>query len=260
MKLTINRQRRFFYYLTGCELADSYFTYDIASEKSTLFIPPVDAESVIWSGLPVSESEALALYDVDAVQTTDLVASYLAAPQNAKGTVYAIAEQISDHITFLQFEDKNLELLKEAIEECRVVKDEYEVALTKKANLISTIAHTAVLKAVKSAKNERELEGLFLQNCIANGSREQAYHSIVASGTSAATLHYVKNYEPLEGKLNLLLDAGGEYKMYASDIVSRNMKFESICTDWESRPEPSPFPENSVQNLGQFMILCSKCN
>jgi len=220
------RQRRFFYYLTGCELADSFFTYDIASGKSTLFIPPIDAESVIWSGLPVSETEALALYDVDAVRTTDTVAAYLAAPQNAQGTVYAISSQISDHITFLQFDDKDLTLLKEAIEECRVVKDDYEVAITKKANAISTIAHTAVLKAVKSATNERELEALFLQKCIANGSREQAYHSIVASGTSAATLHYVKNYEPLEGKLNLLLDAGGEYKMYASDIVSIDLSYK----------------------------------
>ena len=100
------------------------------------------------------------------------------------------------------------------------MKDEYEIALTKKANAISTIAHTAVLKAVKKAKNERELEGLFLERCIANGAREQAYHGIFASGEAAATLHYVKNYEPLEGKLNLLLDAGGEFNCYASDIVS----------------------------------------
>ncbi|KAH8594925.1 putative Xaa-Pro aminopeptidase pepP [Bisporella sp. PMI_857] len=213
------RQRRYFYYLTGCELPDAYYTYDIATGKSTLFIPPVDAESVIWSGLPLSENEALSLYDIDHVQTTDQVGAYLAKPQDGKGTVWAIADQVSDHITFLQFENKDLTLLKEAIEESRVIKDEYEIALTKKANEISTIAHTAVLKAVKHAKNEQELLALFLQKCIANGSREQAYGSIVAAGTAAATLHYVKNNQPLEGKLNLLLDAGGEYNCYASDIT-----------------------------------------
>jgi len=99
------------------------------------------------------------------------------------------------------------------------VKDAYEVALTRKANWISGIAHTAVLRAVKGAGNERELEALFIKECIARGAREQAYHSIVASGTAAATLHYVPNDKPLEGKLNLLLDAGGEYQCYASDIV-----------------------------------------
>ncbi|RDW65348.1 hypothetical protein BP5796_10040 [Coleophoma crateriformis] len=212
------RQRRFFYYLTGCDLPDAYYTYDIETDKSTIFIPPIDADSVIWSGLPLSEEEALAQYDIDQVRTTNEVNSTLAS-LSSKGKVWAIANQISDHITFLPFEQNDFTLLKEAIEECRVCKDEYEIALTKKANAISNIAHTAVLKAVKHAKNERELEALFIEKCIANGAREQAYHSIVASGTAAATLHYMKNYEPMEGKLNLLLDAGGEYKCYASDIT-----------------------------------------
>lgn len=156
------------------------------------------------------------------MKTSNEVAAYLASPHpQSKSTVWAIVNQVSDHITFIEFSDKDFALLKEAIEESRAVKDEYEIALTRKANAISTIAHTAVLKAVKKATNERELEAIFIEKCIANGAREQAYHSIVASGTAAATLHYVKNYEPLSGKLNLLLDAGGEYNCYASDIVSK---------------------------------------
>lgn len=87
------------------------------------------------------------------------------------------------------------------------------------------MGHTAVLGAIKNAKNERELEALFIQKCIENGSREQAYHSIVASGTAAATLHYMSNSKELEGKLNLLLDAGGEYRCYASDIVRSPLVF-----------------------------------
>ncbi len=224
------RQRRYFYYLTGCPLPDSYLTYDIETEQSTLFIPPIDPESVIWAGLPVSEDEALAKYDVDFVRTTDQVVPYLAHPR-ADPSVWTIADQVSDNITFLEFENKDFGLLKEAIEECRAVKDEYEIALTRKANAISTIAHTAVLKAVKGAKNERELEGLFLQKCVSNGCREQAYHGIFASGTAAATLHYVKNWEPLKGKLNLLLDAGGEYQCYASDIVCLSPSPFSIFRD-----------------------------
>ncbi|RAL59546.1 hypothetical protein DID88_006540 [Monilinia fructigena] len=211
------RQRRFFYYLTGCDLPDSYFTYDIATAKSTLFIPPIDPESVIWTGLPLSPEEALARYDVDEVLTTDTINTHLAKPNQSK--VWAIAPQISAHITFLEFSQKDFTLLKEAIEEARVRKSAYEVALIRKANEISNVAHTAVLKAVKHAKNERELEALFIKECIAQGAREQAYHSIVASGTAAATLHYMKNSEGLDGKLNLLLDAGGEYQCYASDIT-----------------------------------------
>jgi len=54
------RQRRYFYYLTGCELPDCYVTYDIKTHKSTLYIPPVNENDVVWSGLPLSAKEALA--------------------------------------------------------------------------------------------------------------------------------------------------------------------------------------------------------
>ena len=53
------RQRRYFFYLTGCDLPDSSVVYDLKSEKTTLFIPPVDPEEVIWSGLPMSREEAM---------------------------------------------------------------------------------------------------------------------------------------------------------------------------------------------------------
>jgi len=169
---------------------------------------------VIWSGLPVSPEEALSLYEVDEVLTSDKLSSFLSAYSN----VHAIAEQISPN-TISSSSNTSTASLKTAIEDCRATKDDYEIALTRKANVISTIGHTAVMKAVKQAKNERELYALFLQQSITNGAPEQAYHSIFASGTAAATLHYVKNDEPLEGKLNLLVDAGAEYGCYASDIV-----------------------------------------
>lgn len=39
-------------------LPDSYLTYDIPTEKLMLYIPPIDPEDVIWSGLPMSVEEA----------------------------------------------------------------------------------------------------------------------------------------------------------------------------------------------------------
>ena len=172
----------------------------------------------------MTKEEALDKWEVDEVRYVADVNSSLvqvgtsteAAP---KTTIFAIPEQVSDHITFLEFDEKNLNVLKEAIEVARVVKSEYELALIGKANEVSAEAHTAVLKKVKHAKNERELEAVFLGTCIAAGARNQAYHSIVAAGRAAATLHYTPNDAPLEGKLNLLLDAGAEWNCYASDIV-----------------------------------------
>lgn len=75
------------------------------------------------------------------------------------------------------------------------------------------------MASVKAAGNERELEAVFTERCIANGAPKQAYHGIYGSGRAAATLHYVHNNQPLEGKLNLLLDAGAEYENYAADVT-----------------------------------------
>lgn len=215
-----HRQRRYFYYLTGCDLPDCHFTYDIASGESTLFIPPVDAESVVWSGLPLSTAEALEQYDVHhAALTTDVNSTLAQLAKSSSKTVFAIPGQVSDHITFLEFEDKNLSILKEAIEYSRVIKSDYEVALIQKASDISSAAHRAVMEKVRHAKNETELEAVLLSQFVSKGSKNQAYSTIVASGRSAATLHYVRNDQPLEGKLNLLLDAGCEINCYASDIT-----------------------------------------
>ncbi|KAI0527969.1 peptidase M24, structural domain-containing protein [Xylaria bambusicola] len=215
------RQRRPFMYLTGVDAADCAFIYDIETEKSTLFIPPIDPESVIWSGLPLSPEEALAKYDVDTVLPTTELNPMLArlGGANSKSTVFAIAERISDKVTFLEFGNKDMSLLAEAIDECRVVKDDYEIALIKKANQISAVAHKAVLENVRRAQNEYELEGVFTGSCSRQGAKKQAYPSIVASGRAAATLHYVHNNKDLAGKDLLLLDAGAEWDTYASDIT-----------------------------------------
>ncbi|OTB08534.1 hypothetical protein M426DRAFT_52209 [Hypoxylon sp. CI-4A] len=214
------RQRRAFMYLTGVDAADCFLIYDIATAHSTLFIPPIDPDSVIWSGLPLSPQEALTKYDVDAVlPSTELNPTLARLGSQSKSTVFAIADRVSDAVTFLEFSNKDFTILSEAIDEARVIKDGYEIALIKKANEISGAAHKAVLENVKKANNEYELEGVFIGKSISYGAKKQAYPSIVASGRAAATLHYVHNNKELAGKDLLLLDAGAEWDCYASDIT-----------------------------------------
>lgn len=205
-------------------MPDCSLAYNVSSEKLTIFIPPIDHDSVIWSGLPLLPKEALERYDVDEALTTDDINGYLC--RNAKSlkvaggqsTAYAIPGQVANSVTFLPFDKTDLSVVKDAIERCRVVKDPYEIALIRKANEVSALAHAAVLEQAKSATNERDLEATFVAKCIANGCL-QAYHPIIASGTNAATLHYVKNDELLSNRLNLLIDAAGEYSCYSADVT-----------------------------------------
>lgn len=222
------RQRRPFFYLSGCLLPDSSLTYEINADKLTLFIPPVDPESVIWSGLPLTPEEALKLYDVDCVLPTAEVNSVLtsiASDYGDEAVAFAIAEQISETTIFHGFSEINTSILKKAIETVRVVKDDYEVALIRKANDVSAKAHIAAIKAAKTSSNERDIEAAFIATCIANGCREQAYHPVIAGGENGATLHYVRNdqdlFDPVtkRRKNNILIDAGGEYRTYCSDVT-----------------------------------------
>ncbi|EWC44474.1 putative Xaa-Pro aminopeptidase [Drechslerella stenobrocha 248] len=205
-------QRRYFFYLSGCALPNCYLTYDVAKDHLTLYIPPIDPEEVMWSGMPLDVVGATAKFDIDQAKYSDQLAADLV------GEVLAIPEQVSAHIATSTAVTASGNL-KEAIDECRVYKDDYEVALIKHANEISGIAHVALMKAVKSCKHEYELEALFLENCIKRGARRQAYESIIAAGKNAATLHYIHNNQPLEGKLNILIDGGCEFNTYASDIT-----------------------------------------
>ena len=224
----IPRQRRFFFYLSGCLLPDSYLTYDVKSDKLTLYIPPIDPDEVIWSGLPMSPAEAQKLYDVDCVLSTTEVNANLtsiASAHGGKAVAYAIADQISEGTKFQNFAETNLSALKGAIELTRIIKDGYEIALLRKANDISAKAHVAAIQASKTATNECEIYGAFIATCITNGCREQSYHPIVACGENGATLHYQRNDDVLvdpgtkQRKKNVLIDAGGEYRTYCADIT-----------------------------------------
>ncbi len=75
------------------------------------------------------------------------------------------------------------------------------------------------MRALKRVANERELEAIFTERCLALGCKEQAYHGIFGSGSNAATLHYVRNDEDLKGKWNVLVDAGAQWGCYASDVT-----------------------------------------
>lgn len=203
-------------------MADCYFVYDTASDKSTLFIPPVVAEEVIWSGIPLTAEDATKKYDVDQVLLTPQLNEFLGKLAAAKpdSTVYTIDDQVAETTNLSGFKNRDRKSAKVAIESCRVVKDEYEIGLIRKANSISCLGHEAVMRSAKTAKTEAEVEAAFRERCIFHNAKEVAYPPIVASGAAAGTLHYVDNSQPLQGKLNLLIDAGCEWDNYASDIVS----------------------------------------
>jgi Xaa-Pro aminopeptidase len=66
---------------------------------------------------------------------------------------------------------------------------------------------------------EYQLEGELLHEFTRHGARQAAYPSIVAGGGNACTLHYTSNDARLRRGDLVLIDAGCEYRSYASDIT-----------------------------------------
>ena len=101
----------------------------------------------------------------------------------------------------------------------RLIKDEHEINLIRKACTISAEAHIQAMKTVKDVSSEQDIEGIYINEFSKRGGRFQAYTPIVAGGENACTLHYVENNQKLKESDLLLVDAGCEYEMYASDIT-----------------------------------------
>ncbi len=105
------------------------------------------------------------------------------------------------------------------VHELRVVKSPEELEIMQQAADIAAEAHCEAMKAVRPGMREYEIEALIEQVFRRHGSAGPAYTSIVGAGANATVLHYINNDGELRDGELLLLDAGAEYKGYASDIT-----------------------------------------
>jgi Xaa-Pro aminopeptidase len=105
------------------------------------------------------------------------------------------------------------------LHEQRLIKSEAEIALMQQAANISAAAHVKAMEQVKAGVFEYQLEGTIRNYCAQNGSRFDAYSSIVGAGANACVLHYTANNQEIKDGELILIDAGCEVNHYASDIT-----------------------------------------
>jgi Xaa-Pro aminopeptidase len=103
--------------------------------------------------------------------------------------------------------------------ELRVTKSPAEIELLRKAADASVAAHRAVLKVIEPGVSERTISGLIDYKLKEYGCERPSYPSIVGSGANAAVLHYMADENTMETGSLVVVDAAGEYSMYASDIT-----------------------------------------
>lgn len=108
-----------------------------------------------------------------------------------------------------------------ALSEMRLIKDAAEIAELRAVVDATHRGFEDVIRRLRTASSERELEGVFFTRARTEGNG-LGYGSIVAAGAHACTLHWRKNHGPIRrgaGEL-LLMDAGVEgNSLYTADIT-----------------------------------------
>jgi Xaa-Pro aminopeptidase len=233
------RQDSSLYYLSGFDEPGSFLI--LGSENSapsrkskmTLFVQPKDPEKEMWEGERYGTEGALSVFGADEAFVNSELEARL--PELLKGAerifyrlghseemdrrILAILEVVRRRLGrsgrgLIPIEDPQV-----AIGELRLYKEPEELDLLRKACQITAHAHRTAMQELRPGMNESEIEALVDYQFRKNGCQRLGYGSIVAGGKNAACLHYRSNNETLRSGELLLIDAGGEYGFYTSDIT-----------------------------------------
>jgi Xaa-Pro aminopeptidase len=226
-----------FYYLSGFPEPDAVVVLVAGAEagdsRQVLFCRDKNAEREIWDGFrygPDAAREVFAFDETHSINelsaklvewTADRPAMYtpvglypawdhlitatLNEVRNRVRTGIAAPEQITD--------------VRSLVSAMRLVKDEQELKLLRRAAEISSGAHKRAMARAQPGWYEYQVEAELAHEFLRYGAHSPAYPSIVASGPNACVLHYRDNDRELQSNDLLLIDAGCEYQGYASDIT-----------------------------------------
>jgi Xaa-Pro dipeptidase len=101
----------------------------------------------------------------------------------------------------------------------RAVKTPYELECLRRASHLGAHGHSAARAAFEAGESEFTANLRYLEACEAR-EEDLPYHNIIAYNENAATLHYqhLDRVKPPQRR-SLLIDAGAQYRGYASDIT-----------------------------------------
>ena len=224
----------YFYYLCGFTEPDAVLVLVAgAAPQSILFCRDKNLEREIWDGHrhgPAAAKEAFGMDAAHPIAQLDEKLPALIANQPAlhyaPGMDAAWDKRVMDWLNVVRAQTRNgvttpaqIHDIRVPLDEMRLVKDEHELRVMRRAADISAAAHRRAMRATKPGRMEYEIEAELLYEFRRQGAQFPAYWPIVAGGANACVLHYRENNARLDDGAMLLIDAGCELDGYASDIT-----------------------------------------
>jgi Xaa-Pro aminopeptidase len=225
-----------FYYLTGAFEPDCVLVLLPHGRKHEplLFVEPNPGKSdatfftdrnkgELWEGPRFGVPESARRYAIECKPLAELRSTLEAdaARPNARGRILRGLSAATEELLRPAAEDqgpRDAELAS-FLSEMRLIKEPDEVKALQSAVMATKRGFEDVIARLRTARTERELEGVFWTRARMEGN-DVGYTSIVASGSHACTLHWKENDGAIRKGDLLLLDAGVEgNSLYTADVT-----------------------------------------
>ena len=107
----------------------------------------------------------------------------------------------------------------DAVRAARLVKDEEEQRLIRKACEIASKAFEDLIPQIKAGRREDDLAAELVYLMQKRGASAQSFETIVGSGPNSAEAHYTAGARKLRKGDLVVIDFGAKYNKYVSDIT-----------------------------------------
>ncbi len=229
------RHDSYFYYLSGFPEPDAVVALIAGpdGDRHVLFCREKNEEREIWEGFRYGPDAAREIFGFDEAHPIDMLEvklPELAADRPSLYTPLGLFESWDRRMALLLNQvraqartgvaapDEIIDV-RGVLDVMRLTKDAHELSLMRRAAEISGNAHRRAMGRTRPGWFEYQVEAELVHEFLSQGALAVAYPSIVASGPNACVLHYRDNdRQTADGDL-LLVDAGCEYRGYASDIT-----------------------------------------
>lgn len=223
-----------FRYLTELNEPDAAFVMVVRNkrEQSTLFLTPLDPRTAFYYGRRVDSTTSVARFGI-AGRSYSALASVLDSLAATGLPFYHIPDVETMDFARNDTLTRGQEAMKSlgrrfpslairngmsAVLQVRAKKSAAEIALIRKAAEISAEGHRTAMTTA-NPQHEFELRAALEYEFTRRGSERPAYGSIVGAGINGTQLHYMKDSDPVKPGDLVVIDAGAEFRGYASDIT-----------------------------------------